>query len=106
MPASLPGFSNLLSSRYQGVLLDVGKERPLEYPEWINVRDMRTNPEVFFQVSGLGTMPPKPEGEQFRRDQPILGGQVNPAAVPQGMLFEVTFEMYDDDLYQIMSSMW
>ena len=106
MPAATPGFANLLSTKFQGVLLDVGKERPLEYPEWINVRNMMVNPETYLQASGLGQMPQKPEGEQFRRDQPILGGQVNPAAVPYGMLFEVTFEMYDDDLYDIMASQW
>ena len=106
MPAATPGFANLLGTKFQGTLLDVGKERPLEYPEWLNVRDMRVNPETYLQVSGLGAMPQKPEGEQFRRDQPIMGGQVNPAAVPYGMLFEVTFEMYDDDLYDIMASQW
>lgn len=106
MPAATPGFANLLSTKFQGVLLDVGKERALEYPEWINVRDMSVNPETYLQASGLGAMPQKPEGEQFRRDQPILGGQVNPSAVPYGMLFEVTFEMYDDDLYDIMASQW
>ena len=106
MPAATPGFSNLLSTKFQGVLFDVGKERPLEYPTWLNVRNMAVNPETFLQASGLGAMPQKPEGEQFRRDQPILGGQVNPSAVPYGMLFEVTFEMYDDDLYDIMASQW
>ncbi len=106
MPAATPGFSNLLSTKFQGVLLDVGKERPLEYPMWLNVRDMLVNPETYLQATGLGAMPQKPEGEQFRRDQPILGGQINPAAVPYGMLFEVTFEMYDDDLYDIMASQW
>lgn len=106
MPASTPGFAPLLGTKFQGCLLDVGAERPLEYPTWLNVRDMRVNPETYLQASGLGAMPQKPEGEQFRRDQPILGGQVNPAAVPYGMLFEVTFEMYDDDLYDIMASQW
>src|SRR5208282_6718248 len=91
---------------WQGVLVDVGQERSLEYPTWLNVRNMDTNPENFLQVSGLGSMQQKPEGTQFPNDQPIIGGSISPEAVPYGMLFEVTFEMYDDDLYQIMSDMW
>jgi hypothetical protein len=106
MPAATPGFANLLGTKFQGVLFDVGPERALEYPLWCDSRDMLVNPEIYLQASGLGAMPQKPEGEQFRRDQPILGGQVNPSAVPYGMLFEVTFEMYDDDLYDIMASQW
>src|SRR5260370_39919486 len=106
MPAATPGFSNWLWTKFQSVLLDVGKEGPLEYPMWLTGRDMLVNPETYLQATALGAMPQKPEGAQFRRDQPILGGQINPAAVPYGMLFEVTFEMYDDDLYDIMAAQW
>lgn len=106
MPAMTPGFTPLLSTRYQGVLVDVGKERDPEYPLYLNVRSMNINPETYLQMSGLGPMFQKPEGEQFRRDQPIVGGIVNPQAVPYGMLFEVTFEMYDDDLYDVMRQQW
>src|SRR5208282_6613988 len=106
MPATRGNFSALLKTNWQGVLVDVGQERPLEYPTWLNVRNMDTNPENFLQVSGLGSMQQKPEGTQFPNDQPIIGGSISPEAVPYGMLFEVTFEMYDDDLYQIMSDMW
>jgi hypothetical protein len=106
MPAATPGFAPLLGTKFQGVLSDVGKERPPEYPSYINVRSMNVNPETYLQVSGLGPMYQKPEGEQFRRDQPILGGQISPQAVPYGQLFEVTFEMYDDDLYDVIASQW
>src|SRR5260370_22979710 len=106
MPAATPGFSNWLWTKFQSVLLDVGKEGPLEYPMWLTGRDMLVNTGTYPPATGLGEMPKKTEGEECRLDQPILGGQINPAAVPYGMLFEVTFEMYDDDLYDIMAAQW
>lgn len=106
MPSNTTGFANLLTTKWQGVLRDVGKEKPLEYPMWLRVANMDVNPMNFYQVSGLGNMLAKPEGEQFPNDQPIIGGSIAPQASPYGMIFEVTFEMYDDDQYQIMASMW
>lgn len=106
MPANTTGFAPLLATTYQKTLLSVGKEKPLLYPRAIRVDDMPVNPWTALKVSGLGAMPGKPEGTQFQNDQPIKGGTVVVTASPFGMLFEVTYEMYRDDLYQIMEDMW
>ena len=57
------------------------------------------------QFSGLGTMPPKPEGEQFVLDRPLQGGSKTYTAVPFGMAMEVTWEMWRDDMYGLMQEM-
>src|SRR5262245_35377771 len=95
-------FAALLAPDLRKVYVETGKERPLEYPFLFNVSDMDWNPVRDQQVSGLGTMPSKPEGAQFPLDQPIMGGNKSYEAAPFGLAVEVTWEMWRDDLYAVM----
>lgn len=70
-----------------------------------NVEDMEWNPVKDQQISGLGTMPGKPEGAQFALDEPLLGNQKAYTAVPYGMAVEITYEMWRDELYGVMREM-
>ncbi len=101
-PIRRGAFSALLAPDLRQVYLETGKERPLEYPLVFNVDDMEWNPVKDQQISGLGTMPAKNEGEQFTLDEPILGGTQTYLASPFGLAVEVTFEMWRDDLYAVM----
>jgi len=83
-------FSALLTPDLRTVYFETGKERPLEYPMVFNVDDMEWNPMTDRQISGLGTMPQKPEGAQFTPDVPILGGTKAYTAVPFGLAVEIT----------------
>ncbi|MCH7761298.1 hypothetical protein IIA15_07885 [candidate division TA06 bacterium] len=96
------GFAALLVPDLHRVYIETGKERPLEYPAVLNTPDMETNPIKDQQISGLGTMPSKPEGIQFGLDQPILGGTKSYTAEPFGLAVEITWEMWRDELYGIM----
>lgn len=98
-------FAALLAPDLRSVYIETGKERPLEYPSVFNVSDMEWNPVTDQQISGLGTMPEKPEGSTFVPDEPILGGSVEYEADPFGMAVEVTWEMWRDELYGIMREM-
>src|SRR5579872_5685518 len=98
-------FSALLTPNLRRVYVEVGKERPLEYPLVFNVDDMEWNPITDQQISGLGTMPDKPEGQQFSLDEPILGGSKQYTASPFGLAVEVTWEMWRDELYGVMEEM-
>src|SRR3990167_4874941 len=102
MAISRGQFSALVAPDLRHVYVETGKERPLEYPLIFNTQDMEWNPVTDRQISGLGTMPEKPEGSQFQPDQPILGGSKGYTAVPYGMAFEVTWEMWRDELYGVM----
>jgi hypothetical protein len=94
-------FAELLSPEWRKVYIEVGKQRPTEYDKMLNIVDMMWNPETDLQISGLGTMPGKPEGTQFTRDQPQLGGQNAFLAVPYGIAVEFTYEFWRDELYGI-----
>lgn len=95
-------FSPLLAPDLRKVYVETGKERPLEYPLIYNVSDMEWNPVTDRQVSGLGTMPTKPDGAQFQLDQPIMGGSKSYEATSYGLAIEITWEMWRDDLYAVM----
>lgn len=96
------GFAALLAPDLRRVYMETGKDRPREYPLVFNVEEMPWNPVTDLQTSGLGTMPEKTEGDQFTLDEPILGGTKEYGATPFGLGFEVTWEMWRDDLYGVM----
>lgn len=102
MPIGRGTFTPLIAPDLEQVVIDVGKERSLEYPLYLNVGDMPWNPIKRQQISGLGTMPSKDEGSQFTRDEPILGGSLEFEAVPFGLAVEITWEMWRDELYGVM----
>lgn len=105
MPISTGAFSNLLNPRFRRVYLETGKERPLEYPMVFNMMDMEWNPETDLQFAGLGTAQSKPEGTQFPLDEPVSGGTKEYEADPFGIAFEITWEMFRDELYGIMDEL-
>lgn len=101
MPDS-SGLSSLLVPDLKRVFVETGKEFPPEYPVWCNVEDMDWQGEKEYQLSGLGTMPNKPEGTAFTTDEPITGGTRTYTANPFGLAIEITWEMWRDDLYGVM----
>jgi hypothetical protein len=105
MPIGRGAFSQLLSPDLHRVFVETGKERPLEYVLVLNVEDMEWNPITDQQLSGLGTIPAKPEGSQFALDEPVLGNRVSYTATPFGMALEITWEMWRDELYGTMREM-
>lgn len=106
MPPVNRGFSSsLLTPQLHSIYVETGKERPLEFTEVMNVKDMPWNPITIGQYSGLGTMPEKPEGTQYRTDEPLTGGTKTYTAAPWGMAFEVTYEMWRDELFGLMEEM-
>ena len=99
MPPTSRGYiSALLAPDLRKVYVDTGKERPLEYPEFFNVSDMEWNPVTDQQVSGLGTLPSKPEGTPFSLDELLMGGTKQYTASPFGMAVEITWEAWRDEL--------
>ncbi len=99
------GFAELLDTSIHRVYLDARRERPMEFMEIFNVDNMPHQNAKDQEFAGLGTMPPKPEGQQFTLDSPVAGGNVTYTAVPYGLAMEVTWEMWDDDLFGIMGQM-
>lgn len=104
-PVSRPGFSELLAPDLFRVFIDTGEEAPIEFSSIVNVIDMPYTPVTDQQISGLGTVPAKLEGEQFDLDQPIMGGSKAYTAAPYGLAIEFTWEAWRDELYGVFEEM-
>lgn len=105
MPTQTGAISELLAPDLRKVYVDTGKERPLEFPIFFNVEDMEWNPLTDQQVSGLGSLPGKDEGEQFTMDDIYMGTTKTYTAAPFGMAVEITWEAWRDELYGVMREM-
>src|SRR3990172_4036537 len=105
MPIGRGSIAPLLAPDLNRVFVETGKERPMEYSLWANVSEMDWNPDKDLQVSGLGTMPKKPEGESFTLDQPLMGGTKTYTAEPFGLALEFTWEGWRDELYGVAKEM-
>lgn len=105
MPTNRGAISALLAPDLRKVYIDTGKERPLEYPLQFNVDNMEWNPVTDQQVSGLGTVPAKPEGTQFTPDEILIGSTKAYTAVPYGLAVEITWEAWRDELYGVLREM-
>lgn len=95
----------LLSPQFRDVYMEVGDSFALEYPIVMNVLDMEWNPVTDKQISGLATMPEKPENMQFTTDSVILGGTKSYEAVPYGLAVEISYEAWKDELYGTLEEM-
>lgn len=105
MPTNTGAIAELLAPDLRKVYVDTGKERPLEFPSYFNVTEMEWNPLTDQQVSGLGTLPGKDEGEQFTMDDILMGSTKTYTASPFGMAVEITWEAWRDELYGVMREM-
>lgn len=101
-PIRTDNFSALLAPNRYKIYVETGQKRPKEFPVWINTIDMPYQGYINQQISGLGPMVEKPEGVQFTYDSPILGNTKTHTALSYGSGFEITFEMWRDELYGVM----
>lgn len=102
MPINRGAFSQLLAPGLYSVIYEDLAMHPEEYSEFFNVYPSTKAYEEDQLVAGLAAVPPKPENESIRLDEPIQGGSYRYTHVSYGLGFQVTREMWDDDQYGIM----
>lgn len=101
-PMQTGAFSGLIAPDLRKVMVDVGREWPIEYDKVLNTGGMEWNPLSDRIYAGLGTMPSMPQGDRFSMDQGVQGPTKTYTAVPYGMGVEITYIMWRDDLYGVM----
>lgn len=104
-PVGRGAFSALLTPSLFRVYMEAGKERPTEHQIWANVIPMPWNPVTDQQMTGLPIAQSMPEGNQFPTAKPRLGNTKAYQAEPFGLAIEITFPMWQDELYGIMNEM-
>ena len=105
MPATTAGFAALLDANVYEIYVDTRAEVPPQAPLIFNMPPLVRQNLQFQEYAGLGQMPAKPEGTQFVLDRPVVGGTKTYTANSFGLAFEVTFEMWSDDLFGLIGEM-
>jgi hypothetical protein len=102
IPAITSGYADFLQPKWHRVLVEVGSEIE-DLWRWIfnHDPDMAWSPMQESQISGLGSLVSKPQGQGFSLDSIIEGGSTTYTSNPWGLGFEWTIEMMRFDLYGI-----
>lgn len=103
MAANRGNFSQLLAPGLFSVIYEDLSMHPEEYSQLFNIYPSTRAYEEDQLVAGLGSVPPKPEGQTIALDEPIQGGSIRYTHISYGLGFQVTREMWDDDQYGIMT---
>ncbi len=92
--AITPGFYKVYTDEYE--------QLPATYPEVFKVD---STGQAYLDVAvnaGLGTTPVKPESVDVAMDRPLQVGTVRMTIVSYGLGFELSQELMDDDLYNVV----
>ena len=92
-------FNQLLAPGLHDIIFDDLEAQPEEYSQFFNVGPSDRAYEEEVLMAGLGAVPLKPEGSVLVMDDPIQGGSQRLIHNSYGLGFQVTREMYQDDLY-------
>lgn len=92
--ALAPGAYDAYADEYEAL--------PAMYPDLLNVKSSQKAYEDFLVSTGLGTTPTKPELQDTIMDKPLFVGKVRMTNVSYGLGYEVSQELIDDDLYNMV----
>lgn len=98
-------FGELLEPGLRRIYGDSYKTRPEEYPRIFSVETSKKKFEESLAMTGFGLVPEKTEGAGITYDDPIQGPTHQITHVTFGKGFQVTREMFEDDLYRKINSM-
>lgn len=98
-------FGPLLSPGLNAIFFDNLRVTKPVHQMWINVESSKRAWEDDYKVAGLGRMVQKAEGAVYTFDEPISGDTRRYIHLTYGLGFRVTQEMYEDDLYGVMTRM-
>ncbi len=105
MPANTGQFSKYLVPGLRKVYMDHLKRWPEEYSKLFNMETSTRSYEEESIVMGLGRLERKQEGMALTVDNGKQGGTKRYTHVTFGLRFDVTEEMVEDDLYNIINRM-
>lgn len=99
MAAQRGAFAQLLAPGLRQIIYNELEAHAEEYSQIFNVYPSTRAYEEDVLIAGLGTLQPKPEGMPISYDDPIQGGSLRYTHSSYALGFQVTKEMWDDDLY-------
>jgi phage major head subunit gpT-like protein len=98
-------FGNLLYPGLRAVFFNEFSRWTAEYPQYMNVLTSKRKYEEDQLITGLGVMPQKNEGAAVIYEDISQGYKTTYTHLTYAHAIRVTQEMYEDDLYRIMSDL-
>ena len=98
-------FGDLLAPGFREIFFNKFDRYPEEYSKIFNVGSSKRRYEDESEISGLGAMAEKEEGESIGYDDPIQGYDKRYTHLTYALGFRVSEELWEDDLYGIMNRM-
>lgn len=105
MAANTSQFSKLLAPGLRKIFFEDYETFPKEYSKYFNEMTSKQAYEEEAVMMGLGRLERKLEGVALTVDNGKQGNTKRYTHVTYGLKFEVTEEMYEDDLYNVMTRM-
>jgi phage major head subunit gpT-like protein len=100
MPVYTTNFDELLEPGLRKIYGLAYGEWPTEYDKCFTMNTSKKASEYDLGMTGLGTMPTKPEGQPITYDTAYQGYKQTYTHTTRALGFQVTREMYEDDLYR------
>lgn len=102
MAAERGSFDAVVAPGAYAAYADEYEQLPAMYPDIFNVLSTSRAYEDFIVTTGLGTTPVKPETQAVAMDQPMQVGKVRMIVTSYGLGYEVSQELAEDDLYNVI----
>ena len=104
MPAVRQSFDKVIVPGLFKAYADEYDALEARYPDVFNITDTERAYEDIVVTTGLATTPIKPESQDVAMDIPLQVGTVHMAVITYGLGYEVSKELMDDDLYNVVGA--
>lgn len=95
-------FDKIIAPGLFAAYVNEYEQLPASYPEVFKIDTTGRAYEDIVVTSGLGTTPVKPESVDVAMDRPLQVGTVRMIVVSYGLGYEISQEIMDDDLYNVV----
>jgi len=95
-------FDKAIAPGLFGAYADEYESLPARYTDIFNIMTTGRAYETILVTTGLGTTPAKPESSNVAIDTPLQVGTVVMRVNSYGLGYEISRELYDDDLYGVV----
>lgn len=95
-------FNKVVVPGLYAVYADEYEQLPVTYTDVLKVDTTGRAYEDILVTTGLGTTPVKPESVDLALDRPVQLGTVRMTVISYGLGYEISQELIDDDLYNVV----
>lgn len=102
MPVIRGAFDRIIAPGLLAAYVNEYEQLPASYPQVVKIDSTGRAYEDILVTTGLGTTPVKPESVDVAMDRPLQVGTVRMTIISYGLGYELSQEIMDDDLYNVV----